>query len=109
MIGKRKMKESTAKIAFLGIGLMGSCMALNLLAAGHPITVWNRSKSKADPLATRGAIVADSAAAAVSGAGTVITMLANGPAIDSVLFGPEGAAAGIGAGALVIDMSSAPP
>ena len=84
-------------------------MARNLLAAGHPLTVWNRSKSKADSLAAQGAIVTNSAAEAVSGARTIITMLANGPVVDSVLFGAEGAAPSIAAGALVIDMSSAPP
>ena len=88
---------------------MGSHMARNLLAAGHPLTAWNRDKSKADLLIAQGAIVADRAAAAVRGAGTVITMLANGPAVDSVLFGPEGAAAGMVAGTLMIDMSSVPP
>lgn len=103
------MSQTTEKIAFLGIGLMGSRMARNLLAAGHPLTAWNRDKSKADSLIAQGAIVADSAAAAVRDAGTVITMLANGPAVDSVLFGPGGAAAKIAAGALVIDTSSAPP
>jgi len=103
------MEQSTAKEAFLGIGLMGSRMARNLLAAGHPLTVWNRDKSKADALVAQGAIAADSAAAAVTGAGTVIIMLANGPAVDSVLFGRDGAATKIAAGALVIDMSSAPP
>lgn len=103
------MNQSTGNIAFLGIGLMGSRMARNLLAAQFPLAVWNRNKSKADSLAAQGAIVADSAAAAVRRAGTVITMLANGPAVDSVLFGPEGAAPSIAAGTLVIDMSSAPP
>ncbi|MGH7001830.1 MAG: NAD(P)-binding domain-containing protein, partial [Stellaceae bacterium] len=76
---KKKMKESTAEVAFLGIGLMCSRMARNLLAARYPLTVWNRNKSKADSLAAQGAIVADSAAAAVRGADAVITMLANGP------------------------------
>jgi len=103
------MKESTGKTAFLGIGLMGSRMAGNLLAAGHALTVWNRSKFKTNSLAATGAIVANSAAAAVRDADTVITMLANGPAVDSVLFGTDGAAQEIAAGTLVIDMSSAPP
>lgn len=103
------MGQSTAQVAFLGIGLMGSRMARNLLAAGHPLTVWNRSKSKADSLAAQGAIVTNSAAEAVSGARTIITMLANGPVVDTVLFGAEGAAPSIAAGAVVIDMSSAPP
>lgn len=103
------MEQSTGKVAFLGIGLMGSRMARNLLAAGHPLAVWNRNKSKTDSLAAQGATVADSAAAAVNGASTIIAMLADGPAVDSVFFGPKGAARSIAPGALVIDMSSAPP
>lgn len=103
------MKQSTGKVAFLGTGLMGSRMARNLLTAGHRLTVWNRSKSKAESLVAQGAIAADSAAAAVDGAGTIITMLANGPAVESVFFGAENATTKIAAGALVIDMSSAPP
>lgn len=94
------MKQSTDKVAFLGIGLMGSRMTRNLLAAGHRLIVWNRSKSKAESLAAQGAIAANSAAAAVDGAGTIITMLANGPAVESVFFGAENAATKIAAGAL---------
>jgi len=103
------MNQSIARAAFLGIGLMGSRMARNLLAAGRPLTAWNRDRTKADSLAAHGATVAATAAEAVTGAGTVITMLANGAAVDSVLFGPQGAANSVAAGALVIDMSSAPP
>lgn len=103
------MGKSTTKVAFLGIGLMGSRMARKLLAAGHSLIAWNRDKSKANSLTAQGAIMADSAAAAASGANTIIAMLADGPAVDSVFFGPDGAASRIAAGALVIDMSSAPP
>src|SRR5215469_11721545 len=70
------MKQSIDRVAFLGIGLMGSRMARNLLAAGHSLTVWNRDKSKADSLATHGASVAASVTTAVNGASTIITMLA---------------------------------
>lgn len=103
------MIQSTGRIAFLGIGLMGSRMARNLLAAGRSLIAWNRDKTKADSLLTRGATVANTAAEAVAGAGTVITMLADGAAVESVLFGPQGAASSIASDALVIDMSSAPP
>ena len=103
------MNQPTGRIAFLGIGLMGSRMARNLLAAGRPLTVWNRDRTKADSFLSQGATVANTAAEAVAHADTVITMLADGPAVESVLFGPDGAAASIAAGALVIDMSSARP
>lgn len=103
------MNQSIGRIAFLGVGLMGSRMARNLLAAGRSLTAWNRDKTKADSLLAQGATVANTAAEAVANASTVITMLANGPAVESVLFGPQGAAASIATGALVIDMSSAPP
>ena len=65
-------------IAFLGTGLMGEPMCHNLLEAGLPLTVWNRSKDKTKRLAKRGAGVADSPHDAVTGADVVITMLSDG-------------------------------
>jgi 2-hydroxy-3-oxopropionate reductase len=99
----------TARIAFLGIGLMGAPMAVNLLAAGHKLTLWNRTRSKAEALAPLGGRVAASAVEAVQDADLVVTMLESGPVVEAVLFGPEGAAAALKPGALVIDMSSIPP
>ena len=61
------------RIALLGCGLMGTPMSRRLLAAGHPLTVWNRTRAKAEALAEAGAIVADSPAAAVAEADLVIT------------------------------------
>lgn len=97
------------RIAFLGIGLMGAPMAGNLLAAGHAVTLWNRTRSKAEALAPLSGRVAESAAEAVRDADLVITMLESGPVVEAVLFGPQGAAAALRPGALVIDMSSIPP
>ena len=70
------------RIAVLGTGIMGGPMARNLAAAGHDVHVWNRSREKADHL---GATVADSPAEAVQDAEVLVTMLADGPAIDEVL------------------------
>jgi len=95
-------------IAFLGIGLMGLPMATNLLNAGYPLKVWNRTKAKAEALEDWGAEVCDSPAAAVKDADIIITMLENGPVVDDVLFG-SGAAQACAANSLVIDMSSIPP
>lgn len=92
-------------IAFLGTGLMGAPMCQNLLSAGLPLTVWNRSQAKAEPLAKRGAVVADSPQSAVADADAVITMLSDGSAVSAVMF-EQGAADAIREGATHIDMSS---
>jgi 3-hydroxyisobutyrate dehydrogenase-like beta-hydroxyacid dehydrogenase len=96
-------------IAFLGLGRMGLPMATRLLAAGHPLTVWNRSADRARSLAERGATVARSPADAARGANFVVLMLADPAALDAVLSGPEGVLAGIVPGATVIDCSTVGP
>jgi 2-hydroxy-3-oxopropionate reductase len=96
------------RVAFLGIGLMGLPMARNLLKAGYHLTVWNRTRGKAEQLVVDGATVADSLDAAVRQADVVITMLENGAIVEAVLFG-SGAASSLQKGALVIDMSSIKP
>ncbi|MCF7697896.1 NAD(P)-dependent oxidoreductase [Loktanella sp. M215] len=104
------MTEDTAiRIAFLGTGLMGAPMVRRLLAAGHSVTVWNRSAEKTRALADDGARVAATPAEAAAGAEIVFTMLSDGAAVADVLFA-QGAAAAMTAGAVVIDTSSiAPP
>lgn len=99
------MKQSPTKphIAFLGIGLMGKPMATRLLQAGYAVTVWNRTRAKADELASLGAEVRDGAAEAVAAADIVITMLEAGPIVLQVI---DAALSGLRQGALVIDMSS---
>ena len=97
----------TPRIAFLGIGLMGLPMSRHLVAAGHSVTVWNRTRAKAEAVA--GATVADTARAAAEGADIIITMLENGPIVEQVLFGKAGAGHGLSKGALLIDMSSIRP
>ncbi|MFC0170629.1 NAD(P)-dependent oxidoreductase [Pseudoduganella danionis] len=90
-------------IAFLGIGLMGDPMVRRLLAAGHAVTVWNRTAAKALPLAEAGATVAPDLASAVRGAGMVISMLEAGPVVGAVL---RDALPALAPNALWIDMSS---
>lgn len=92
-------------IAFLGTGLMGEPMCHNLLEAGLPLTVWNRSPEKTNCLAKRGAKVADSPNDAVVGADVVITMLSDGPAVTELMF-ERGVADKISNGATRIDMGS---
>src|ERR1700726_3147743 len=78
------------KVAFIGLGHMGSPMARNLLRAGHEVTVYNRSREKAQALATDGARVADSPADVCRDAEVVMTMLADDHAVEEVVFGKNG-------------------
>ena len=72
-------------VGFIGLGNMGLPMALNMVRAGTPLVVWNRSRDKADLVAEAGATIADSPAHVFREARTVFVMLANGTAIDDVL------------------------
>jgi 3-hydroxyisobutyrate dehydrogenase-like beta-hydroxyacid dehydrogenase len=98
-----------AKLSFLGLGQMGAPMAARLLEAGHELTVWNRSKEKADHLRERGAAVASTPAEASTGAEAVFTMLATPRVVEEVITGPEGVAAGVGSSGIVVEMSTIGP
>lgn len=74
------------RIAFLGLGLMGSAVAEHLMAAGHRLTVWSRTRSHSEPLGKKGARVADSAAEAVRDAEVVFSMVFDDAALEEVLF-----------------------
>ncbi|MDO6563092.1 NAD(P)-dependent oxidoreductase [Amphritea sp. 1_MG-2023] len=94
------------KIAFLGIGLMGRPMASHLLKAGFQVTLWNRTRHKAEALIDLGATLANTPAEALTDADIIITMLENGPVVDQVLFN---ASVNFKPGSTLIDMSSIPP
>lgn len=96
---------ATPIIAFLGIGLMGSHMARNLLKAGFAVRAWNRTKAKADVLAQDGAVVCHAPSEAVQGADIIITMLSDGPTVGALIC-DDNLIAHMQKGALVIDMSS---
>ncbi|MFJ2176205.1 NAD(P)-dependent oxidoreductase [Streptomyces sp. NPDC087851] len=87
----------TLAVAVLGTGIMGAAMARNLCRAGLDVRVWNRTRAKAEPLATDGARVAGTPAEAVSGADVVVTMLYDGPAALEAM---EAAAPGLRRGAV---------
>ena len=100
------MPDPDAKLGFIGLGLMGRPMTLNLLAAGRAVTVWNRSAGKCAPLAEAGAALADSPAALTRGAAVVMTCLSDAAAVEQVVFGAGGVAAGAAPGKLLVDLSS---
>ena len=94
------------KIAFLGLGNMGGHMARHLLRAGHDITVWNRTLSKADELRAKGAKVGKSAGQAVKDAEAVVTMLADDHAVESAVLHSGGVLDHLPKGAVHISMST---
>ena len=96
---------STPVIAFLGTGRMGAPMAANLARGGFAVRAWNRTASRAAPLAQDGAVIAGSLAEAVKGAGIVITMLADGAATQQAVTGPDGFLAG-GPGLIWVQMAT---
>jgi 3-hydroxyisobutyrate dehydrogenase-like beta-hydroxyacid dehydrogenase len=85
---------------------MGSPMARNLLRAGHRVTVYNRTRAKADALGAEGAVVADSPASAVEGAEAALTMLANDAAVEETVWGPDGFGNSLARGAVHISHST---
>src|SRR2546421_2425381 len=97
------------KIAYLGLGTMGSGMASNLLKAGYQLTVWNRSIEKCKPFARKGARVAESPADAVRDVDLVMYSFSNDQAVEEIIFGAKGILSGIKEGQIAIDMSTVLP
>ncbi len=94
------------KFGFLGLGIMGSAMAANLVKGGFDVTVWNRSEQKCAPLVALGARQATSPREVVASCEVTFAMLADPRAAEAVCFGPEGVLGGIGAGKGYVDMST---
>ncbi len=100
---------SQSSVALLGLGTMGNGMAENLLKAGFPLTVYNRTAAKADPLRSKGANVAATPADAVKGASIIVSMLADDAASRAVWTGPNGALAAAEPGAVLVESSTVSP
>jgi 3-hydroxyisobutyrate dehydrogenase-like beta-hydroxyacid dehydrogenase len=94
------------KIAFYGLGNMGSHMARNLLRAGHDVTVWNRTLSKAEEFRSDNAKIAKSVADATRDADIAVTMLADDHAVAAAVLDPGGIAEHLAPGGLHISMST---
>jgi 3-hydroxyisobutyrate dehydrogenase-like beta-hydroxyacid dehydrogenase len=93
------------KVGFIGLGQMGSGMVANLLRAGHEVTIYNRTPSKAQRLVEQGARAASEVADACRG-DAVVTMLADDGAVESVVVGAKGVIASLGKGAIHVSMST---
>ena len=97
------------RIGFIGLGLMGSGMSMNLLKAGFPVTVWNRTKSKMEPLIEAGAAMAGSPRQVAEASEIVVTIVTDSPDVEEVLLGQDGVVHGAKPGTIVIDMSTISP
>ena len=97
------------KVAFIGMGTMGAAMALNILKAGHAVTVHNRSREREEPVAQAGARRAGSPKEAAQGADIVITCVSDTPDVEAVVLGENGIIQGARTGAIVVDMSTISP
>jgi len=97
------------KLGYIGIGLMGKPMALRLLAAGHEVTVWNRSPAKIAPLVDKGARAAASPAEVARASEIVMMCVTDQKAAEEVLFSPRGIAEGGRPGLTIVDFSSIAP
>ncbi len=100
------MNES---IGFIGLGIMGSGMAANLLRAGFNVTVWNRTPARITPLAGAGAAVADNPAAVAESSTIIVTCVSDTPDVEEVILGSRGIINGVRSGSLVIDCSTISP
>ena len=96
-------------IGFIGLGIMGKPMALNLIKAGFDLTVYNRTPAKCLPLVEAGATQANTAREAADSSEVVITIVSDTPDVESVLFGENGIGQGLRKGQVVIDMSTVSP
>jgi len=98
-----------ANLGYVGLGAMGGLMAERLLSKGHTVTGYNRTKSKAQGLLDKGMKWGDSPRAVAAAADVTFVMVTNSAALEAVANGPDGLLAGLGAGKLLIDMSTVSP
>ncbi|GAX39755.1 putative 2-hydroxy-3-oxopropionate reductase [Tolypothrix sp. NIES-4075] len=97
------------RIAYLGLGIMGSGMATNLLKAGYDLSVWNRNPESCKPLVEQGATQAQTPAKAVENADVIMYSLANDNAVEEVVFGEDGILSKVLSPQIAIDMSTVHP
>jgi 3-hydroxyisobutyrate dehydrogenase-like beta-hydroxyacid dehydrogenase len=98
-----------ADLGYVGLGVMGTAITRRLLDAGHTVTVWNRTREKAEPLLEAGARSADSPREVAEQSDVVFTMVTNTAAVQAVTEGPAGILAGLAPGKVYVDMSTASP
>ncbi len=97
------------RIGLIGLGLMGRPMGMNLLKAGHSLTVWNRTRARADELVAAGAVLAKNPREVAEASEVLLSIVSDPPALESVLWGTDGAFRGLQAGTIYVDSSTISP
>lgn len=103
------MSNNLPKVAWIGLGIMGSPMSENLIKAGYDVTGFTLEQDKLDRLTTAGGTAAKSIAEAVKDADVVVTMVPASPQVEAIAYGPDGILENAKSGALLVDMSSITP
>ena len=103
------MADKKQAVAFIGTGIMGAPIAGHILDAGYPVTVYNRTAAKAQPLLERGAVWAETAADAVRGADVVFTMVGYPEDVEELYLAGDGLLASSKPGAILIDLTTSSP
>ena len=98
-----------SKVGFIGLGIMGKPMALNLIKAGFELVVYNRTSSKMDELINAGAIGVNSPKEVADNSDIIITIVSDSPDVENVILGEHGVIHGVKEGSVVIDMSTISP
>jgi 3-hydroxyisobutyrate dehydrogenase-like beta-hydroxyacid dehydrogenase len=101
--------NSRPTVGMAGLGRMGQPMAVNILGAGFPVVVWNRTRDKGDELLARGATWAETPAALADAAEIVLTSLADPAAVERVYLGADGLLERVRAGTILVDLSTVSP
>ena len=99
----------TEKVGFIGLGIMGQGMSANILKAGFPLTVWNRTASKADALVEAGAKLAANPAEVAANSDIIVICVSDTPDVEAVILDQDGVLAGVKPGSVVIDCSTISP
>src|SRR5580658_618402 len=102
-------KPQMTKLGYVGLGVMGGQMAARLLDKGHAVTGYNRTKSKAQWLIDKGMKWADSPREVSAAADITFSMVTDSPALEKIAGGEDGLLAGLGAGKILVDMSTVSP
>ena len=98
-----------SQVGFIGLGIMGRPMAGHILSNEYPLTVYNRTRSKTEELASQGAQVANSPAEVAAASEVIITIVSDSPDVEDVVAGPEGVLEGVEPNSVAIDMSTISP
>ena len=103
------MSDTSLRVGFIGLGIMGGPMAQNILKAGFPLTVWNRTAARAEPLAALGARAAASPAEVAAASDVVVSCVTDSPDVEAIALGAGGIIEGGRPGLIYVDCSTISP